>query len=51
MAEVTQSDDDELFGFFKRPTKAEILGDVPEGRRDLGAELEARIPSGIGPCA
>ena len=51
VAEVTQSDDDELFGFFKRPTKAEILGDVPEGRRDLGAELEARIPSGIGPCA
>jgi hypothetical protein len=51
MAEVSQSDDDELFGFFKRPTQAEILGDAPEGRRDLGAELEQRIPSGVGPCA
>lgn len=51
VAAVTQSDDDELFGFFKRPSKAEILGDVPEGRRDLGAELETRIPAGAGPCA
>jgi hypothetical protein len=25
VAEVTQSDDDELFGFFKRPTQASIL--------------------------
>jgi len=49
-AEVSQSNDDEFFGFFKRPTKAEILGDVPEGRRDLDAEMKARF-SGVGPCA